>query len=108
MTDTQSDLDFHLLPEIDHVIHTPTRLMVLVYLYVVESVDYVFLQRMTDLTWGSLATHINKLEEAGYIAIEKGYQGKKPHTMIRMTEQGRNAFKEYKDRMQELLSSLPD
>jgi DNA-binding MarR family transcriptional regulator len=106
--DTQSDIDSHLLTEIDQVIHTPTRLMVLVYLYVVESVDYVFLRRITGLTWGSLATHINKLEEAGYIAVDKGYQGKKPHTTIRMTEQGRNAFKEYKDRMQELLSSLPD
>ena len=108
MTDSQSGLDPHLLPDIDQVIHTPTRLMVLVYLYVVESVDYVFLQRMTDLAWGSLATHINKLEEAGYIAVDKGYRGKKPHTIIRMTEQGRNAFKEYKDTMQELLSGLPD
>jgi DNA-binding MarR family transcriptional regulator len=101
-------VDLSALPEIDQVIHTPTRLTVLIYLYVVESVDYVFLQRMTGLAWGSLATHINKLEEAGYIAIEKGYQGKKPHTMIRMTEQGRKAFREYKDRMQEILSSLPD
>jgi len=108
MKEPQADFDLSVLPEIDQVIHTPTRLTVLIYLYVVESVDYVFLQRMTGLAWGSLATHVNKLEEAGYIAIEKGYQGKKPHTMIRMTEQGRNAFKEYKNKMQELLSSLPD
>ena len=107
MKEPQS-VDLSALPEIDPVIHTPTRLTVLIYLYVVESVDYVFLQRMTGLPWGSLATHINKLEEAGYIAIEKGYQGKKPHTMISMTEQGRKAFREYKDRMQEILSSLPD
>ena len=50
----------------------------------------------------------DQLAEAGYITIEKGYQGKKPHTMIRMTEQGRSAFKEYKEKMQEALSSLPD
>ena len=108
MKESQSDFDFSTLPEIDQVIHTPTRLMILVYLYVVDSIDYVFLQRMTSLPWGSLATHVNKLEEAGYIAIEKGYQGKKPHTMIRMTEQGRNAFRKYKDIMQEMFSSLPD
>jgi DNA-binding MarR family transcriptional regulator len=108
MKEPQSNVELNALPEIDQVIHTPTRLKILVYLYVVDSLDYVFLQRMTGLPWGSLATHVNKLEEAGYISIEKGYQGKKPHTMIRMTEQGRNSFREYKDKMQELLSSLPD
>jgi len=108
MKEPQPDLGLSVVSEIDQVIHTPTRLTILVYLYVVESIDYVFLQRMTGLAWGSLATHVNKLEEAGYVAIEKGYQGKKPHTMIRMTEQGRNAFKEYKDKMQEILSTLPD
>jgi len=108
MKEPQSNFNLSALQEIDQVIHSPTRLMTLVYLYVVESLDYVFLQRMTGLPWGSLATHVNKLEEAGYITIEKGYQGKKPHTMIRMTEQGRTAFREYKEKMQEIFSSLPD
>jgi DNA-binding MarR family transcriptional regulator len=97
-----------LLADIDQVVHSSPRLMVLTYLYVVESVDYVFLQRMTKLTWGSLATHIKKLEEAGYIEVEKGYQGKKPHTLIHMTETGRQAFKRYKDTMKQALDSLPD
>jgi DNA-binding MarR family transcriptional regulator len=66
--------------------------MVLSYLYVVESADFIFLRGMTGLTWGNLSTHLSKLEEAGYVAIEKGYKGKKPHTMIRLTDQGRVAF----------------
>jgi DNA-binding MarR family transcriptional regulator len=81
---------------------------VLVHLYVVESVDYVFLKNQTGLSWGNLATHVNKLEEAGYVAIEKGYKGKKPHTMIRLTKRGRAAFKDYKQNMQQVLDDLPD
>jgi DNA-binding MarR family transcriptional regulator len=100
--------ELHPLAEIDQVIHAPARLMVLVHLYVVESVDYVFLKNQTGLSWGNLATHVNKLEEAGYVAIEKGYKGKKPHTMIRLTKRGRAAFKDYKQNMQQVLDDLPD
>jgi DNA-binding MarR family transcriptional regulator len=81
---------------------------VLTYLYVVESVDYVFLKNVTGLTWGNLATHLSKLEEADYVAIEKGFQGKKPHTMIHLTDDGRAAFREYKHSMQQILDDLPD
>lgn len=98
----------HPLADIDQVIHAPARLMVLTYLYVVESADFIFLRGLTGLTWGNLSTHLSKLEEAGYVAIEKGYKGKKPHTMIRLTEQGRVAFREYKSSMQQVLDDLPD
>jgi DNA-binding MarR family transcriptional regulator len=100
--------DLRLLADINQVIHAPARLMVLTYLYVVESADYVFLMRLTGLTWGNLATHLNRLEEAGYIAIEKEFQGKKPHTIIQLTDQGRLAFREYKKSMQQVLDDLPD
>ncbi|MGD8967624.1 MAG: transcriptional regulator [Anaerolineae bacterium] len=96
------------LADIDQIIHAPARLMVLTYLYVVESVDYVFLKNVTGLTWGNLATHLSKLEEAGYVAIEKGFQGKKPHTMIHLTDEGRAAFRAYKQSMQQVLDDLPD
>jgi DNA-binding transcriptional ArsR family regulator len=49
---------------------------------VVTSADYVFLKDQTGLSWGNLSTHIYKLEDAGYIAVEKGFNGKKPQTMI--------------------------
>ena len=96
------------LADINQVIHAPARLMVLAYLYVVESADYVFLMRLTGLTWGNLATHLNKLEEAGYITIEKKFVGKKPHSTLRMTDQGRSAFQAYKHSMQQVLDDLPD
>jgi DNA-binding MarR family transcriptional regulator len=108
MTDPHSDPELHPLADIDQVIHASARLMVLTYLYVVESADYVFLMRLTGLTWGNLATHLARLEEAGYIAIEKAFRGKKPHSTIRLTEQGRAAFRKYKHSMQHVLDDLPD
>ena len=91
------------LTDIDQVIHSPARLMVLINLYVVESADFIFLRKLTGLSWGNLSTHLNKLEEAGYITIEK-----KPHTMIGLTKQGRAAFRKYKKSMQQVLDDLPD
>ena len=108
MTASQPGQELHPLADIDQVIHASARLMVLTYLYVVESADYVFLMRMTGLTWGNLSTHMAKLEEAGYIEMLKEFKGKKPHTRIQLTEQGRAAFREYKKSMQQVLDDLPD
>lgn len=82
--------------------------MILSYLYVVESADYVFLNRLTGLTWGNLSTHLTRLEEAGYIGITKEFKDKKPNTTISLTAQGREAFWEYKQRMLEVLDDLPE
>jgi len=95
------------LSGIDPLIHAPARLAILTYLYVVESADYVYLMRMTGLTWGNLATHLNKLEEAGYIEIQKTFNGKKPQTILRISEQGRTAFHAYKKIMKQILDDLP-
>ena len=100
--------ELHPLAEIDQVIHAPARLMVVTYLYVVESADFIFLMRLTGLTWGNLSSHLSKLEEEGYIEIQKEFVGKKPHTMIRLTDKGREAFREYKRRMQQVLGELPE
>ncbi len=108
MARTLPDQDLHPLADIDQVIHASARLMVLTYLYVVESADYVFLKNLTGLTWGNLATHLAKLEQAGYVEIEKTFLGKKPHTRLRLTELGRKAFREYKRSMQQVLDDLPD
>jgi DNA-binding MarR family transcriptional regulator len=104
----QTDPELHPLADIDQVIHASARLMVLTYLYVVESADYVFLIRLTGLTWGNLSTHLTKLEEAGYIAIKKEFKGKKPHSTVSLTKQGRAAFREYKKSLQQVLDDLPD
>ena len=108
MTGDQIDREKNPLADINQVIHAPARLMVLIHLYVVESADYVFLMRRTGLTWGNLATHLAKLEEAGYISVKKEFRGRKPHTTISLTRQGRSAFREYKKSMQQVLDDLPD
>jgi len=108
MANPQTDPELHPLADIDQIVHAPARLMVLTYLYVVESADYVFLMRLTGLTWGNLSTHLRKLEEAGYIAIKKEFKGKKPHSVISLTRQGRTAFRNYKKSLQQVLDDLPD
>jgi DNA-binding MarR family transcriptional regulator len=108
MATLQTDPELHPLADIDKVIHASARLMVLTYLYVVESADYVFLLRLTGLTWGNLSTHLAKLEEAGYVTIDKGFKGKKPHTTVSLTKEGRAAFREYKRSMQQVLDDLPE
>jgi DNA-binding MarR family transcriptional regulator len=108
MAEPPTGPELHPLAGIDQVIHAPARLMVLTYLYVVESADYVFLMRLTGLTWGNLSTHLSKLEEAGYIAIKKEFKGKKPHSTISLTKQGHAAFSEYKKSLQQVLDDLPD
>lgn len=93
---------------IDRLIHEPARLMILALLYVVESGDFTFLMRQTGLTWGNLSSHLSKLEDAGYVQIEKEFVGKKPHTMLRLTDEGRAAFREYRRSMKQVLDELPD
>ncbi len=108
MAKEPADPELHPLADIDHVVHAPARLMVLSYLYVVDSADYVFLMRLSGLTWGNLSTHLTKLEEAGYISVSKAFKGKKPHSTISLTRQGRAAFRQYKRSMQQVLDDLPD
>jgi len=96
------------LADIDQIIHAPARLRILMMLYVVESLDYVFLKNQTGLSWGNLATHLGKLEDAGYINIIKGYQGKKPQSQIQLTASGRKAFQRYKNTLQQILDDLPE
>jgi DNA-binding MarR family transcriptional regulator len=88
--------------EIDRLIHEPARLMIMSYLFVVESADFLFLMRQTGMTQGNLSSHLSKLEQAGYIEVEKKFVGKKPRTMIRATGPGREAFQDYRQRMERI------
>ena len=96
----------HPLPDIDQVLHSPARLMIAIHLYVVDAADAVFLQNMTDLTWGNLSSHLRKLEEAGYVAIEKSFKGRKPRTAIALTDKGRTALRDYRAAMLRSLEPL--
>lgn len=96
------------LEEIDRLIHEPARLLVMALLYVVDSADFIFLRNQTGLTWGNLSAHISKLEEAGYIEVEKSFKGKRPNTELRLTAVGRQAFQAHRSRLQRLLDGLPE
>ncbi len=93
---------------IDRVIHEPARLNIIAHLYVVESADFLFLKHQTGLTFGNLSSHLSKLEAAGYVDVKKEFVGKKPHTMLLLTEKGRGAFRKYRQSMKQVFDDLPD
>jgi len=95
------------LAEIDRLIHEPARLSVMALLYVVDSADFIFLMNQTGLTWGNLSSHLSKLEEAGYIQVEKSFKGRRPNTNLRLTSNGRQAFDEYARKMKQVFQSYP-
>jgi DNA-binding transcriptional ArsR family regulator len=92
------------LAEIDRVIHEPARLMIVSLLAAVKEADFQYLHLATGLTKGNLSIHLSKLEEAGYVAIEKTFKGKYPLTLCRLTEKGREALASYKRAMKAALS----
>ncbi len=95
------------LPEIDKLIHEPARLSIMSTLFVVESGDFLFMMRQTGLTFGNLSSHLSKLEAAGYVRIVKEFKGKKPHTTLFLTKEGRDAFQAYRKSMTQMLENLP-
>ena len=97
-----------ILENIDRVIHSPARLMILTFLYVVEEGDMVYLLNQTGLTWGNLSANVHKLKDAGYVEVKKDFVDERPQTWVRLTEQGRQAFREYRAQMKGVLDDLPD
>ncbi len=95
------------ITDIDKLIHEPARYMIMAYLYVVESADFLFLKNQTNLTYGNLSSHLSKLEGGGYVDIKKDFIGKKPHTMLSLTKEGRAAFEDYRRNMKRILEDLP-
>ncbi|HHJ99201.1 MAG TPA: transcriptional regulator [Actinobacteria bacterium] len=96
---------FEFAADPDRVIHEPARLKILSVLSVAESADFTYLMRETELTRGNLSVQLSRLEEAGYIAIEKTFVGKSPRTTARMTHQGREAFTAYRAYLERLLDA---
>jgi DNA-binding MarR family transcriptional regulator len=102
-----SDDELKAIQNIDKLIHEPARLLLMSHLFVVESADFLFLQRQTGLTWGNISSHLRKLEKAGYVAVEKEFIDKKPHTTLKLTDKGRRAFKDYRRNMKQVFEDLP-
>ena len=94
------------ISDIDPLIHAPTRLKIMAYLSIVESADFTFLMQQTGLTRGNLSVNLRKLEEAGYVSITKEFVDRIPRTLIRLTADGHQAIRAYRDNMQTVLDDL--
>jgi len=80
------------------IIHQPVRLKIMSALKVLpvgEAIEFVRLKAIVAATEGNLGAHITTLEEAGYVAVEKDFVGKRPRTRVVLTKQGRRAFEDY-------------
>jgi DNA-binding MarR family transcriptional regulator len=102
-----NDADGYQVPDIDRLIHEPARYNIMALLYVVERAEFLFIQNQTHMTPGNLSTHVSKLEAAGNLTIQKEFVGKKPKTFLSLTEQGREAFRNYYSKMKKLFNTLP-
>jgi DNA-binding transcriptional ArsR family regulator len=100
--------DLRSLADVDRLIHEPSRSTILAILAVVESADFLYLQRETSLTKGNLSVHLSKLEEAGYIKIEKTYRGKIPLTLCRITGEGSKAFITYRNQLKQFVENTKE
>ncbi|MGN0214067.1 MAG: winged helix-turn-helix domain-containing protein [Muribaculaceae bacterium] len=89
---------------LDPLLHSQLRLAVMSVLMNVDEADFVYLKQQTESTAGNLSVQLDKLAEAGYITIEKGFAGKKPRTTCRVTPQGKKAFATYVDALRDYLN----
>jgi DNA-binding MarR family transcriptional regulator len=88
--------------DLDRLIHEPSRLAILTVLSSARDADFLFLQRTTKLTNGNLSSHLSKLEDAGLVAIEKAFVGKKPHTTVALTKEGRKRIAQHWEQLDRL------
>ncbi|HEY1649967.1 MAG TPA: transcriptional regulator [Terracidiphilus sp.] len=93
------------LPELNPVIHGKLRLAVLSLLSAIEEAEFTWLRAKTGATDGNLGAQLMKLEEAGYLTVEKKFVQRKPQTIYRMTESGRAALTEYVQALKQLLGT---
>ena len=91
------------LPELNPVVHGRLRLALLALLSGVEEADFIWLRAKTEATDGNLGAQLLKLEEAGYVAVKKKFVLRKPKTLYRITETGRQALTEYVQALKQLL-----
>jgi DNA-binding MarR family transcriptional regulator len=94
------------MSELNEVIHQPVRLRIMAALDALrsdESVDFAFLRNLLDLTDGNLGAHLRKLEEAGYVHLDKTFVDRKPRTYVAFTAKGRHAFQDHVDALKSIL-----
>lgn len=89
--------------KLDPLLHSELRLAIMSILMDLEEADFSYIKDTTEATSGNLSIQFDKLADAGYIEIEKGYQGKKPRTVYRITDTGRQAFENYVEALKSYL-----
>ena len=94
-----------MFPKLDPLLHSELRLAVMSILAGVDEADFTYLKQQTGATSGNLSVQIEKLTAAGYILVEKGFKGKMPRTLCRITPAGQQAFSQYVDALKEYLSA---
>lgn len=92
------------MKELNPLLHSQLRLAIMSILMNVEEADFVYLREKTESTAGNLRVQLDKLANAGYITVEKGFAGKKPRTVCRVTDIGKDAFAEYVDDLKQYLN----
>lgn len=93
--------------KIDEVIHGRLRLGIMAYLANAEVADFNELKAVLEATQGNLSVHLRKLEDAGYVKIEKSFLARKPLTRARLTPAGRRAFADYLKAIGRLIDEQP-
>lgn len=83
--------------ELDELIHTPVRLSIMAALSAADAADFRFLRDTIEVSDSLLSKHLSVLEEAGYVRVRKGYEGKRPRTWLSLSDGGRTAFENYRD-----------
>ncbi len=89
--------------KLDPLLHSELRLAVMSLLVELEEADFVYLRENTQATAGNLSVQLDKLSAAGYISVEKMFEGKKPRTICRITPVGLQAFENYVDALRSYL-----
>lgn len=95
-------------PEFDPLVHERIRLGVISALATNESLSFNDLKRLLRTTDGNLSVHGRKLEEAGYVVCNKGFEGRIPRSEYRLTARGRKALARYLEQMEELIRRTKD
>ncbi len=92
------------IPRLNPLIHAPKRLAILSVLITVDDASFNYLKESVEITDGNLSTHLSKLEQAGFVSLEKTFSGKKPLTTVSITETGHQAFMDYLDQLEKLVN----
>jgi DNA-binding MarR family transcriptional regulator len=92
--------------ELNAIIHQPVRLKIMSALKSLppgEMLEFVRLKKIVETTEGNLGAHIQTLEEAGYVAVEKDFADNRPRTRVKLSREGRRAFEEYVGYLRDIL-----